>query len=164
VIENGPKPAKNWEPFSISREAALAISKAIPKRQPIPILETAAIGIDNQDSQSHAQIMITDLETSQVFTPKKMEGQFPYVDRVLDQVPRDKADVEICLGFDVILPVLKEMASFAGKNGNFKMSIYLSKDIVITNPIKTDSPIRLDCGTDDQHWTSVIKPISPKED
>ena len=69
-------------------------------------------------------------------------------------MPEDKADVVVGIGFDVLLPVLREMKRFAGNVRAFKMSIYLPKDGKVV-----DSGIRLDCENDDgQHWTSVVMP------
>ena len=142
-----------WEPFILDAKAALTIAKAIPNGSTIPILHHAAIG-EATNVNGHAQIMVNDLESPQVFTPRKIDGQFPDVERVLDGVPEDKADVVVGLGFDVLLPVLREMKRFAGNVRAFKMSIYLPKDGKVV-----DSGIRLDCENDDgQHWTSVVMP------
>jgi hypothetical protein len=105
--------------------------------------------------------MVTDLENPQVFTPRKMDGQFPDVERVLGDVPEDKADVVVGFGFDTLVPVIQEMAKFAGTRTGFKMSIYLPKkaDGTPMDSKVVDSAVRFDCEQDGQHWTSVVMPF-----
>lgn len=148
----GFKAIAKWEPFILDAKAALTIAKAIPSGGTLPILNHAAIG-EATNVNGHAQIMVNDLESPQVFTPHKMEGQFPDTERVMRKA--GDADVVVGFSFDVLLPVLREMKRFAGGVQGFRMSIYLPK---IGGKI-VDSAIRLDCMNDEgQHWTSVVMP------
>jgi hypothetical protein len=56
-VEGGSPATKTWEPFILPRDAALAISKAIPKSSTVPILGNAAIG-EATNVNGHAQVIL----------------------------------------------------------------------------------------------------------
>ena len=138
--------AAKWEPFILDAKAALAIAKAIPKSTTIPVLEHAAVGEATNDN-GHAQIMVNDLESPQVFTPRKMDGQFPDYERVIP----DKAKAAFTIGLNplLLLSVLQAMKGFVNvKAPRMTLRFY-----------DTDSAIRLDVSNDEQEWTSVLMPM-----
>ena len=67
-------------PFLLHRDDALAIGKSIPRKQSIPVLETAAIGAT---ADGKIQVAVTDLDSPKLTVPRKMDGQFPNIDAVI---------------------------------------------------------------------------------
>lgn len=74
------------DPFVIDRDALVQIRKALPKRQHIPILEYARLDVESTNGNGSAVIGVTDLDSPQVFRPRKVEKTFPSWEKVIPSV------------------------------------------------------------------------------
>ena len=99
----GCTPTKDFQPFLLPKDAALAIAKALPKKTTIPVLDYAAVGAES-DADGFAVLSVTDLENPQVFRPRKMEGQFPDWHRCMPK--KEDAKVEVQFNAALLVRVL----------------------------------------------------------
>ncbi len=132
--------------FLLSRDAALEISKAIPKSKVLPILNNAFVGVPLKEGL--ASFMTTDLENPKVFTPRKPEGNFPDYERCVPK--KEDARFAIGLNLDVIIPVLQQAKKFL--NGERCPGVVLR----FTKPSEA---IRIDCACDGQTFTGIAMPL-----
>jgi hypothetical protein len=111
VDEEGNPLEPELEPFMLPRESAEGILKALPKgRTTFPILRNVLLDTEKTNADGNAVMAVTNLETAQVFKPRKTEGQFPDLDKV---IPTGKRPA-IRMGFDlhylgILLDTLKAL-------------------------------------------------------
>lgn len=106
----GVSVAKNGERFLFPAEAALQLAKQIPKKQSIPVLQTAAPLEPVKDDKGVMQqvgFVTTDLEQVNPVTVRAVTGIFPNVDTTWPQ-----ADKKTALKFALNARYLKEMAGW----------------------------------------------------
>jgi len=94
-------------PFTIPTRDALDIAKAVPKRNPLPILEYIALDEQRTNDNGSACFGVTDLDSPRVFSPRKIDADFPDHSKLW---PKGKATVRIGLDvdkLDIMVQVLK---------------------------------------------------------
>ena len=107
------------QPFILPSAAAAEILKAMPKkRTTLPILENIALDVAATNGNGSAVMGVTDLENPWIFRPKKIEDQFPDVDKVIPEMDK-KPTIEIGLGIDTMLRALNTIKSLY-PNSNHK--------------------------------------------
>jgi hypothetical protein len=94
-------------------DAAKTIEAAIPEKNTIPVLTTAAITADHSDNT--LKVAVTDLDTPQVFTVRQPDGQFPNWDMVFEK-PDRKPVMDICFDANLLAAVSQFAAKFSDKN------------------------------------------------
>jgi hypothetical protein len=67
-----------FTPFTLDKDTALKVAKALPRRCHIPILNFAFVG--KSEDNGHAELAVTDLDSPQVFRPKKVDHPSSYPD------------------------------------------------------------------------------------
>ena len=142
-------PTREFEPFTLDRESALAIAKAIPRSRNLPVLEHAVIGAAS-NVNGHAQIAVTDLDRPQVFQPRKVEGEFPDYERVIP-----KAEPTLRIAFNPVLlgAVLQQAAAF--QKGRSQPQVTFS-----FHDSNGEKAARLDCDNDEgQTFIGVVMPM-----
>jgi DNA polymerase III sliding clamp (beta) subunit (PCNA family) len=100
-------PLNFHESFIISKDDALKISKAIPKKHTMPICQNAIIGSQTAEN-GHAYIGINDLNSKQIFQAKKIEGRFPDTSQVIPS--QGKAKLTISFDSKLMAKLLNAMA------------------------------------------------------
>lgn len=103
-LENG---AAVSERVMVSRESALAASKALPRKSTIPILLNAALGKDNS-------LYVNSLHSVQSFKSENT-GKFPEWSTI---IPKEKPQAEIVLNAEY----LEMLAKFIRENGNSQVT------------------------------------------
>jgi len=71
------------EPFTLSADSVQTLLKALPKKSCLPILSNVALDTKATNDNGSALIAVTDLETSQVFKPTKVENKYPDYEKVI---------------------------------------------------------------------------------
>lgn len=97
-------PKEKLEPFILPSDAVYQLLKALPRRHRLPVLEHVAIDVAATNKNGFAVLGTTDLETPQVFKPKKLDLQFPDYTKVIpgmDKTSKWKAKVSV--GFSIAL-------------------------------------------------------------
>ena len=105
-------PDPDPKPFLIPRATATKLAAAIPKgkkKNGLPILKHVAVG---QGDEFSLELAVTDLDNTQVFQPRRMNGQFPQVDVVFAQAESD-ARFEIALNPDYLMRICRAAAKFS---------------------------------------------------
>jgi len=90
------------EPVLIPTETAVSITKKLSNNKGFPILQNAFIGKNGKET---TPIVVTDLETKQVFDIKKPEGTYPETKQIF---PKNQPVFEIGLG----LKALEKLVQF----------------------------------------------------
>jgi len=108
-VVDGCNPASEGElePFIMGKDAVKQIAKALPKKSSLPILQLAAVDVDQTNKNGHAVVAVTDLENPQVFRPQKLEGSFPRYENVIP-----KSETELChvgLGVGQLLQIAQTL-------------------------------------------------------
>jgi DNA polymerase III sliding clamp (beta) subunit (PCNA family) len=93
--------------FLLSKDAINKIEKAIPKESTIPALSHVAVG-EKTDGDT-LSLAVTDLDTAQVFKPRKMTGQFPNWKAV---IPQSEPIFEIEVDAEYLAEMAKAAAQF----------------------------------------------------
>jgi hypothetical protein len=157
VIE-GLTPTREFKPFILQTDDALALAKAIPGKSPIPIIKNAFIGAESTAEQSGSTVMhigTTDLETKQVRQCRTLNGNYPDVDRVIPK----KSNAEFVIGLDLALlnRLCGTLAKIVGKVGKARQPL----TIRFYGP---DAPMRIDAVTgDEQAIVAVLCPCRSDE-
>lgn len=139
-----PEPA----PFIMPAKAALELSRALPKRQKIAILENAVIEVGDGP---RFKAGVTDIDTPRVFSFEKATGNFPNYSKVIP----DPAAAEICICLDAnkLLRVLQAIAPLAAdKEGQSPVAIRF---------YDPQSPVRIDAKNKDtgQEAMAIVMPM-----
>jgi hypothetical protein len=145
----GVEPTKEFKPFLLDAGAAIDIARAIPgPRCNMPILQTCVVG-KATDANGHAQLAVTDLENARVFTPKKPEGIFPDIDRV---IPKGEPLLSICFSAQYLADLMSQFVSFTKTRG--------SGTGVTLHFLDHASGVRIEAdGGAEQHMTAVLMPM-----
>jgi len=144
----GCTPTDEFKPFILPRADALAIAKALPSKSIIPVLRTAAVGSES-DVDGTATIAVNNLESAQVFHPRKTDMKFPNVDLCFPKESDTK--LEIGLDLDVLVPLLKTLQSMVKESSGCRA--------VKFSFIDPESAVRIDCTSDDeQKITALVMP------
>jgi predicted DNA-binding transcriptional regulator AlpA len=147
-LPNSPKAVDDWKPFLLPASEAAVISKALPKKSTIPVLQCAAV-TDETDANGHSAIAITDLEMARVFRTKKPEGNFPDYERVIPK--SEAAEFQISLNAAILAKIMKQIESFQPDNRTPACTFSFSD---------AKSPVRIDAtGGDNQQLTAVVMPM-----
>lgn len=142
----GFKPSVDFKPFILPTDAAKEIEKAIPKHKLIPILNHAAIDGPRTDGNGSATITTTDLENTRVFTPHKIEGQFPNWEMV---VPKDEPKVTFAVDASYLAKIADAAAKFSShSNKRVKITIY-----------GENTAIRFDVENHEQEMMALLMPV-----
>lgn len=97
------------EPFLLGGADAVKLEKAIPKSY-IPVLNHVAVG---KPGENMLNLATTDLDTTQVFKPRKVSGQFPNWKAVM-HAPEVEPVVEIRLSAKYLVALAKQAVAFMG--------------------------------------------------
>lgn len=134
----------NGEPRLLSREAALAAGKAIPRKATIPVLRHAALAQDNT-------LHTTDLESPQQF-PSDVPGRFPNWKAVMPRKDGRK-ETPVVIGLDASHLAL--LAKYFADHGNerktvIKLTVWNADDSILmesTTPNGQDvQAVLMPCG------------------
>jgi hypothetical protein len=144
----------SFEPFTLPRAAALAIEKAIPGKSTIPVLCHAVIGKETDDSDN-AVIGVTDMDMPQLFSPRKLIGDFPDLDKVTP--PKEGCIYKVVFNVKYMIALLKQVEKFHASDGGGRrfdpgvaLRLYGEK-----------IALRLDTENDDgQKLTAVLMPMN----
>jgi len=117
------------QPFTLSSDSIQALLKAIPKKSHLPILSNIALDTKATNNNSSAVMAVTDLETSQVFKPKKIEGDYPDYEKV---IPSETPKVVIGFIVETLTKALQTMKALDIKT--FAMEITDPKSAVKITP------------------------------
>jgi DNA polymerase III sliding clamp (beta) subunit (PCNA family) len=127
----------------LSLDAAKQLVKAFPKRcGHMPILNHAAVTTHDDK----LQLAVTDLDNPQVFNPRPITGNFPDVQRVVDDAKAKCTTFEITLGPEY----LADMALAAHKFGATTITLKFA-DATSAVLMEAENP-------DHQQWTGVLMP------
>ena len=145
---DGAKAVGTFKPFTLGKDAALQVAKALPKKSTIPVLQQAAI-VGDPDKNGEVKFMVTDLERHQGFTAKKLEGQFPDYNRVIPKAE----DAKLSIGVNAellrgVLGYLSKVADSSGRCPGVLMHFY-----------DEQSAIRIDAKSDQGHAIGVVMPM-----
>jgi hypothetical protein len=132
----------NGKPILVSRDAALAAGKALPKKNTIAVLGNAALGKDGK-------VYVNDLENVSSFSSGEVSATFPNWKAVLPA--KDKKPT--CV-FGVSAAYLRLLADFVekhgeGRNPNITVTVY-DPQSALTFQAK---------GTDGQDILAVLMPV-----
>jgi hypothetical protein len=155
-IANKPKPVDTWKPFLLPASEALNIVKALPKKSSIPVLKCAAV-TEATDQNGHASILVTDLEMTREFNPKKPEGNFPDYERVM---PKDE-EVEYRTAFnpELLGRVLKQVQDFISEDKTVRRGIRHFNGCILSFT-KPNGALRIEAKNDEgQTMTAVVMPM-----
>ena len=132
--------------FLLDGTTALDVMKALPKKNTIPVLLHAAVGVETETSLSLA---VTDLDSPKLFAPRKGVGQFPAVEAV---IPKDEA-ATVTIGLDA--EYLKKLADSALKTCKGDRG----REVTITLRVKdANSAVKMTARNADtgQEWMAVL--------
>lgn len=118
--------------FLFPAKAALEVAKKIPRKQPAPVLQTAA---KLQTDSEHVGFVSTDLETASPAITRKMEGQFPKYEVAF---PKEEDKVfGITLDGRLLAELAKFMADFHGEvSGRYPIRLTFYKE---GKPVKLEA-------------------------
>lgn len=74
---------KEFESVLLPAASAAEITKAIPTKSKIPILNHVALAVTQNEDGAKLKFAVNDLENPKVFQPKAMAGQFPAWKRIM---------------------------------------------------------------------------------
>jgi hypothetical protein len=158
------KAAKDFKPFLIPSSDALDLIKAIPKKQPIPILDNVAVTLP-ADPEGDPILVITDLQQNKTYRaaqekdPKRKET-FPDFNRVMPKV--EKAVFEVHFDCALLGRVMRQIENFnrSGSTGMAPARIRFY-DPEVHDGHYSDSAIRIDAVNDEtgQELTAVVMPM-----
>lgn len=113
------------EPLLLSADAAKKLQSAIPRSNTLPILAHVAIG---QPTETTLQFAVTDLDTPQIFKPRKPTGQFPNADAV---IPKKDAKFTIRLNASKLAALSAAAAAFSDDDAEMvTLSFYSSHEVM----------------------------------
>jgi hypothetical protein len=173
----GVTPTKKFKPFLLDAETALKIAKAIPRKTTLPVLACVAIGSESdkeppkaakgEDQQPGTAVLaVNNLESPQVFQPKKMKGNFPDYERVIPKPGSEFFQV----GFDlnILVPVLERFQKFLKPDRNIKppapVSFQFQQPTEGSSGAINHNALRLDAENDGQKMTAVVMPLRHGDD
>lgn len=136
----------SFKSFILPSDAALNIPKVLPKKEPIPILNHAAVtAVQEGEAGITATIITTNLETSNRFDVHCTGGTFPMWEAVLPDTA--KARLTMTVDADRLISLLQQFV--------------FAKSPAVTLSIQdAESAIRLDGVSDEgQHLTGVLMPM-----
>ena len=122
--------AEQLVPFSLHRDSCATISKTIPKKSRMPILNLARLDVVQTNKNGCAVIGVTDLESPQVLRPKKLDMQFPNMSKV---EPQGDPALIVGIGIEALEKLIKTLKALEMKN--FKLSLYGNE----TGPMAIDA-------------------------
>ena len=106
-------------PFTLHRDSCLQITKALPKKSRLPIVNCARLDVAATNANGCAVIGITDLESPQVLRPKKIDSQFPDFSKV---EPSGNPALSVGIGIDALEKLIKTLKAL--EVTSFKLSLY----------------------------------------
>lgn len=148
---DGVKPSVKFKPFSISAAVAAKIGKAIPNDKQIPALNFAAIDGKRTDAGENAIFAVSDLETPQVFSPRKSTTPYPKYQEVIPD--KEKATFSIALNAEHLAKLAKAAGKFQdGRWGNNEVRLYFTEQ---------EKPVLMEAVNSEtgQTWTGVLMPM-----
>lgn len=145
---DGITPTREFEPFILSRESAIDIFEAIPKKPTKPILEHAFVGKESNESEL-AVIGMSDAYNPKLFKSRKVEGVFPDYKSVIPSV--ESAEVSTCWNLDLLAPLLTTLASFKSDRWRWSAATFHIKG--------PEDPVRIDMKAGEQKVTAVFMPM-----
>lgn len=144
----GFEPLAQAESMLLDRDTALKIEKAMPKNENIPVLNHANVG---KPGETTLNLAVTDLDSTQIFKPRKITGQFPNWKAVL---PTGEPVVEIAFSADYLMQLARAAAAFTSLECNggamVRLRLYGSDKAALFETVNTDT---------EQKWTGVLMPV-----
>jgi len=118
------KAGKGWKPFMLAANTVKGLMKAIPKVKGAFQEKLGVIAIDPEqtDGNGNAVMAVTDLNSSTVLNPPKVDGQFPNYDTVMPK-PED-ATATISFNAEFMAELCKLAAQFEGRNHTVTLRLY----------------------------------------
>lgn len=141
-------------PFIMPLDSLKALLKSLPKRQTLPVLEYAALDVEQTNANGHAVLAVTDLENPQVSKPKKVEGTFPMYQNV---IPTD-GQLGEAVGFSAhyLKAICETAIAQNGKGGTTFLTLRLHKEDA------AEKPAVLTYTGDAGETTFVLMPVNLK--
>jgi DNA polymerase III sliding clamp (beta) subunit (PCNA family) len=137
-----------FEPFVLSKRAALEVAKAIPKSKHLPALEQAAVSAET-DKNGESVLYTHDLEFPRVFRERKLAGNFPDFERVIPAPER--ATFTIGLNADLLVKMLQTALRFKADKRAPCVKFSFSDE---------KSAVRIDATNDqEQEFIGVLMPM-----
>lgn len=146
----GIEAAEWFTPFCIDRETALRIAKSIPtKGEP----ETRMVAVDtNTEVNGDAIMAWNELLRESIVRSKKIEHEYPQLDRVIPE--KDRAKITVCVNPYLLAALASAFERFAKTQGALQVVIRL---------YGPDKGIRFDAEGDGQEITAVLMPMRSVE-
>jgi len=140
----GTVPTVEAESFLLARQGALDMIKVLPKKQTIPILNHAKVGVD---AEGNVQAITTDLETHRPVTIRKVTGQYPNWKALW---PKKAPTVTVGVSAAYLAQLAKVAATYSEQSCYMEISIW-----------DAQSMIRLDAydSNTNQHFTALLMPM-----
>lgn len=140
----------DYKSFILSSETALNILKVLPKNEPIPLLNHAAVvAVQESETGTIATIITTNLETSNRFDAHCTSGTFPMWEAVLPDP--DKAKLTLTVDAKRLISLLQQF-------------VFAESPAVTMKIYDAEHAIRLDGVSDEgQHLTGVLMPMRSSE-
>lgn len=134
------KPAEPLKPFILGRDACTQIAKASAaggrKARALPVLSQIALDAVQTNANGNAVMAVTDLETPQLFKPRKIDADYPDYTKVIP----NRDGVKIGFTLEVLEKLLKTLKALDVTV--FSMQFASGKDAAL-------DPIRIEADTKD---------------
>lgn len=91
----GIEPADYWSEFILDKETALKVAKAIPKKKKGGEASQFAVVDATTEDNDRAMISINDFWCQDILRAKKIDGQFPKVEKLLKDKKRAKVTIHV---------------------------------------------------------------------
>jgi len=129
--------------FLLGSDGALALAKVTPKKESIPILNHAKVGVD---ADGNIRAVTTDLATTHPMTIRKVTGQFPQWEMLFKRT-QPKMRIGLSAAY---LEQLAKSAKVYEQSNYVELSIWSPQEAV-----------RLDAfdSATNQHWTAILMPM-----
>ncbi len=108
--------------FLLPASTALEVSKQIPRKSTIPVLQNAAVLDAGPD---HVGMVTTDLDSAKPVTVRKVEGTFPSYQTVIDDLEKVTVQSEVKLNGLLLGELAKFLGQFnGGRQPEIKLTIF----------------------------------------
>lgn len=146
-----PKRTKSWEGI-VPVEMVKEVSRSLPKNSSLPILDNAYIS-ENSDSQT-VEIVTTDLSISRKPQAMTVQGNFPDVDKMLEEkVKKVAPQARVTIDIKLLKEIAASLETMTDKNNYVELELRGQNDPVV---LRTTTP-------ENQEVTAVVMPIRSEE-
>jgi len=128
------------KPFTIPTKDALDIAKAIPKRSCLPVLEFIALDEQKTNDNGSACFGVTDLESPRVFSPRKIDMDFPDYEKCYPKAGNHPTAV-VGLGIDVLEKAVQTLKAAGVESIRLEIRDPLSAVVVTSDLINNGGKV-----------------------